>query len=951
MQTIQKFIQYVSRLDGDEKGEAQVFCDRLFQAFGHEGYKEAGASLEFRVKGKKSTRFADLLWGDRVIIEMKKRGSKLDSHRSQVFDYWWKLRPNQPQYCILCNFDEFWIYDFSKQDEPLDKIKLVNLEKRHSALNFLFPIPKEPIFENNLVEVTRDAADKVAKVFFALVERGEDRQRSQRFILQCVFAMFAEDYELLPEGFFTNLLNECLNNGESSYDLIGGLFQQMANPKAARGGRYKDIAYFNGGLFTNPDPIELNKKELYDLLQASKAYWGKVHPAIFGTIFQSSMDEGKRHIFGAHFTDELDIYKIVHPTIIQPWRTRINKADSLTELLQLRKEITEYQVLDPACGSGNFLYIAYRELKRLEMDILNKIHLEYPKSAKKVGIMSLVSPKQFHGIDLNPFAVELAKVTLMLAKEIAIKETRNWIDTQQTELALELEKALPLDNLDNNIICADALFTKWHEADVIIGNPPYQSKNKMQEEFGGEYLNKLWNAYPEISGHADFCVYWFYKAHKVMKEGAYAGLVGTNTIRQNYSREGGLDYIVNNNGTIFNAVSSQSWSGDAAVSVSIVCWNKGEYEDKKLLYIEGEKGKMNGIELEYINSSLSVKTDVTKAKVLKVNKNPKSVFQGQTHGHNGFLLSSNKAIELLSKEKKASEVMKPFLNGNEFVSNFQSQPKRFVIDFTQKDQFEAASYKIPYTVVSQRVLPDRKKKAEAQALKNKTLLEKNPKAKTNKHHINFYNKWWQISYGRKDMLQSITDFKRYIVCSRISLRPIFDFVSTTINPNDALMVFAFEDDFTFGIIQSKLHWEWWKAKCSTLEGRYRYTTNTVWDTFPFPQNPTLSQIKKVAKAAKTLREKRTAIMQKYQYSLRDLYRIVEQDGSNPIKTLHQQLDNAVMEAYGFDKRKDVLSQLLELNFNVADKELKGEQVQAPGLPDWVENKAEFVSEDCVKFLG
>lgn len=136
-----------------------------------------------------------------------------------------------------------------------------------------------------------------------------------------------------------------------------------------------------------------------------------------------------------------------------------------------------------------------------------------------------------------------------------------------------------------------------------------------------------------------------------------------------------------------------------------------------------------------------------------------------------------------------------------------------------------------------------------------------------------------------------------------------------------------------------------------LEGRFRYTTNTVWNTFPFPQNSTLSQIKKVAKAAQALRDGRNAVMQKYQYSLRDLYRIVEQPGQNPIKTLHQQLDNAVIAAYGFDKRKDLLSQLLALNFEVADKELKGEPVQAPGLPDWVEDKEAFVSEDCVRFLG
>ena len=128
-----ELVNYSKILKGDEKGEAQVFCDRLFQAFGHKGYKEAGATLEFRLKGKKSTKFADLLWDDRVLIEMKKKGSKLQTHRTQIFDYWWGLRPNQPKYSILCNFEEFIIYDFSIQDEPLDRIKIQDLPDRYTV--------------------------------------------------------------------------------------------------------------------------------------------------------------------------------------------------------------------------------------------------------------------------------------------------------------------------------------------------------------------------------------------------------------------------------------------------------------------------------------------------------------------------------------------------------------------------------------------------------------------------------------------------------------------------------------------------------------------------------------------------------------------------------------------------------------------------------------------------
>ncbi len=744
---IEQFVKYVASLDGDEKGEAQVFCDRLFQAFGHDGYKEAGATLEFRVKTKKKTNFADLLWDDRVLIEMKKKGAQLKSHRSQIFDYWWKLRPNQPKYSVLCNFNEFIIYDFAIQDEPLDHIKIEDLPDRYTAFNFMLPSAATPIFQHNLEEATRETADLVAKVFNSLIDRGEDRDRAQRFILQCIFTMFAEDYELLPKDMFSEILINAKDGKGNTYDLIHGLFSQMNSKEPARGGRFKGVAYFNGGLFANPEAIELTSTELEMLYKAADSKWSKVNPAIFGTIFQSSMGAEARHAFGAHFTTELDILKIVHPTIIQPWREKIAKAKTLTEMKQLRRELAEFKVLDPACGSGNFLYVAFRELKRVEMELLNKIHTEFPKSAAEIGTQSIVSIKQFHGMDYNQFAVELAKVTLMLAKEIAIKETRDWVDTMQIGLGFQMENTLPLDNMDDNILFADALFTDWTEANVIIGNPPYQSKNKMQEEYGIEYLNKLWDAYPEVPGRADYCVYWFYKAHQKLKDGGIAGLVGTNTIRENYSREGSLDYIKDNGGTIFNAISSQPWSGDAAVSVSIVNWTKGNYENSKLLYVVNGKGEFDAHKLNDINSSLTIRTDVTKAKVLSCNKNPKSVFQGQTHGHKGFLLSMEKGKELIQKHAKNADAVKPFLIGDVLVAKRGSQPDRYVIDFTSMDIMEAASYKEPYETLKQTVLPDREAKANEQEAENKAALEKNPRAKVNKHHVNFYKKCWKLSYS------------------------------------------------------------------------------------------------------------------------------------------------------------------------------------------------------------
>lgn len=948
---LQALIEYAKLLKGDEKGEAQVFCDRLFQAFGHAGYKEAGATLEYRVKGPKNTRFADLLWDSRVLIEMKKKGSKLQAHRAQIFDYWWKLRPNQPKYCVLCNFDEFIIYDFAIQDEPLDRVKLNDLVNRYTAFNFLFEQTVVPVFTNNLEEITRATVSKVAAVFHSLIDRGEERKRAQRFILQSIFAMFAEDFDLLPPATFTSILIECQQNSTSSYDLFSALFHQMNSPHRARGGRFKDVDYFNGGLFADPEPIELTNKEVNLLLEASNKEWSKVNPAIFGTIFQESMDKGARHAYGAHFTSELDILKIVQPVIIQPLREKIRKATSLTELKDVRKLLSSLKILDPACGSGNFLYVAFRELRRVELELLNKIHTEFPKSANEIGTQSIVNVKQFFGMDYNEFAVELAKVTLMLAKEIAIRESQDWVNTLQLGIGLSMEPTLPLDNMDANVLFVDALFTDWVNADIIIGNPPYQSKNKMQEEFGIAYLNKVWDAYPMISGLADYCVYWFYKAHQSLKPGGYAGLVATNTVRQNNSREASLDFIIKNDGTIFDAVSSQPWSGDASVFVSIVSWRKGEYSGKRRLFVEdSEKNQVEYI-VDTINSSLSLQTDVTAAKVLACNISPKMVFQGQTHGHDGFLLTKNEAGRLLEQNPSLSEVIKPFLIGRELLANLQSQPERFVIDFGQRNIIEASVFKVPFEIIKSLVLPDRKEKAKEQTKKNGELLQVNPSAKVNKHHINFFKNWWKLSFCRAEMIEGLSHLNRYIACSRVSARPIFDFVSTTIRPNDALMVFAYEDDYTFGIIHASPHILWYQEKCSTLKGDPRYTTESIWDTFPFPQAPTLADVKKIATAAKMLRQKRKAMMEEHRYTLRDIYRLVDEPGANPIKDLSKTLDNAVIDAYGFDKRKDILQQLLNLNLAVTTRIEERLFVQGPGLPAFIKKQDSFISNDCVTVLN
>lgn len=958
--SIDTFLEYADMLKGDEKGEAQVFCDRLFQAFGHKGYKEAGGELEYRIKKRSTggTSFADLIWKPRLLMEMKKRGTNLFLHYKQAFDYWIHAVPNRPRYVVLCNFDEFWIYDFDKQiDEPVDILTLSDLPRRYPALNFLFPDNPEPVFGNDLEAVSRDAADKVSQLFKALVARGIDRERAQRFVLQTVVAMFAEDIGLLPAGIVYSLADDCLHKSQSAYDMLGALFTQMNTEEPATGGRFKNVPYFNGGVFQTIEPIDLQPAELELICQpdegAATKDWSKVNPAIFGTIFQQSMDAEERHAYGAHFTSEADIMRIITPTISRPWNERIAKATTMKDLLALRTDLMNFRVLDPACGSGNFLYLAYRELVRIEIALMAKLKAtvsdaNFQTQAKSI---SLVSPQQFYGIDRDSFGVELAKVTLMLAKKLALDEAIEVLERDQIELPLHGNDALPLDNLDLNIHCEDALFTEWPEVDAIIGNPPYQSKNKIIEELGRAYVNRVRKQFPDVPGRADYCVYWFRKAHDHLDPGERAGLVGTNTIRQNYSRIGGLDYIVGNGGTITEAVSSQVWSGDAVVHVSIANWVKGDQKGPKKLFRQIGDHRDSPWEIAdvpKIGPSLSFEIDVSTARPVKANASSTACYQGQTHGNKGFLLSIEEAQKLIAAEKNLAPYLHPYMITDDLIGTSDRLPSRYVIDFEGLGLLDVQKFPAVYKVIEGRVLEARTEAAERERARNEEALSDDEEGKVAKDHANALKKWWLLFRRRGELLSHIAPLRRYIVCGRVTRRPIFEFVSPEIHPNDSLTAFPLDDDYSFGILQSGIHWLWFTQRCSTLKSDPRYTSNTVFDSFPWPQNPTLKKVENVAKAAVALRKLRRELIQKYELSLRDLYRALETPGASPLKETQEKLDMAVRAAYGMTKSEDPLAFLLDLNQSVAEAEAEGKTVVGPGLPPVVKQRAKFVTNDFIR---
>jgi len=995
-------------ITGDEKGQAQIFLDRLFQAFGQSGSLDVGGTAEFRIRKADEdgggTAFADYVWKPVVLIEMKKRGADLQKHYRQAFDYWMRLVPNRPRYVVLCNFDEFRIYDFDTDlDTPKDTVALKDLPERWGPLAFLAPGSPKPTFANDREVVTRQAADCLADCFRKLVKRGVAQPMAQRFTLQMLVALFAEDIDLLPKYFVTRVLEDC-STPASAHDLIGGLFEAMNTNPPIAGGRFKGVNYFNGGLFAQPARLEIQDNELVLLRKAAGFKWSKVQPEVFGTLFQHSMGDQERHAFGAEFTHPSDIMKIVGPTIVAPWREQIEGARTLKRLRELLHRLHQFRVLDPACGCGNFLYLAYRELKRLEARIYERM-AEFASQVEPGQMrLSFLSAQNFYGLDILPFAVEIAKVTMMIARKLAIDELHI------------TEQALPLDNLDQNFIAADALLTpdglpaQWPTADVIIGNAPFLGAKFLKPERGPDYVNTLRHAYADMPGMADYCVYWFRKAADHLPAcladdpvAGRAGLVGTQNIRNNQSRVGGLDYITKT-GTIVEAVENQPWSGEAKVHVSIANWVKTQDaallpKTRKLWFkvepsTAAKKLRKRGIgpaakeyeldvrECDQINSALSDQTDVSTAGPLLCNTEPQRCFNGQMVGHAGLLLTKEQRDAIIRADPKSEEMIYTYLNGVDALT--AADLDRFVIDFEQMNQLDAASFPGVFDWVKTHVLPDRERKA-------KEGIDKDGKVRP--HHKAFLSRWWQLSFGRPEMLSVIKPLPRFLACAYVTKRPIFMFVSSAIRPSNLIQVFGFADDYSFGVLQSHAHWLWFVTKCGKLKSDFRYSAESVFDTFPWPQfanvahasspassgsvpaarsetpaNPNpergrsvnsqpgtaalpasaIAKIDAVAAAARELRRVRAVALPKMKGGLRALYRTLEMPGANPLKDAHAALDTAVLTAYGFSAKKDLLAQLLALNHEVAAKIEKSSPVTAPGVPKNYPAAKKLVTEDCIK---
>lgn len=683
-------------------------------------------------------------------------------------------------------------------------------------------------------ELTEEIAGEFAALAKSLRERGHLPEEVAHFINRLVFCMFAEDVNLLPSKLFTRMIERALDEPAEFESFARDLFLAMKD-----GGRvgFDKIAWFNGGLFNDDLVFPLTKDELKIVHRAAIQYWGDIDPSILGTLFERGLDPDKRSQLGAHYTDRDKIMMIIGPTIVEPlaaeWSEAKGRIEGLmakaeaakggartkaknqaqTVLDEYLKRLADYRVLDPACGSGNFLYVALRELKNLEHRAqVESEALGLPRGFPQIG------PEVVRGIEINPYAAELARVSVWIGEiQWMLKNGFNASSNPVLKPleTIECRDALLSEDGDGNIVEA-----QWPKADAIIGNPPFLGDKVMVGELGEKYTGCVRSIYSgKIPGGADLVVYWIWKGfHSIQKYSTErVGFVATNSVRNGASRKV-LDQVVDEI-RLIAAWSDEPWTVEgASVRVSLIVFGKADHKNIATL---------NGKPVKKINSDLtSSKFDLTKREKLEQNK--RISYVGVIY--NGpFFVAPELARDWLLQPRNVdgsqnSEVLRPSMNGDDFNGN---RPDRWVIDFGPKrDEQSAALFQEPFSYSERNIKSYRQRLDDNGNFVVRTASDR--------------DRWWIHSRSRGAMRKALEALDHYIATPMVTSYRNFGFLHKAILPDQKLVIFVRDDFAFFGILESRFHFVWTVATCSWIGSGndITYSNTSVFETFPFPEGLT-----------------------------------------------------------------------------------------------------------------
>lgn len=814
--------------------------------------------------------------------ENKKPGRDLKAALKQLTDY--ALELENPPLLVVSDRERIEIHTAftGYPDEPrLILLQDIGQPENLQILRWVFTDPEKLKPTKSLAAITEEAAGKFGSLAEALRERGNAPDQVAHFLTQCLFCMFAEDENLLPRGIFTNLLVNATDIDRAT-NRITALFSAMQT-----GGDYGDaeIRWFNGGLFETVAVPQLMLSDLVTLRAAAQMDWRAIDPSIFGTLFERGLNPKKRSQLGAHYTDPATIMKLVEPVIIRPllaeWaihRGHIAKLldkskkqgdkaykDANAEFHGFLERLKTYRVLDAACGSGNFLYVALKTLK----DIERRVNTE----AEQLGLQRQIGiecgPANVLGIELDPYAAELARVTVWIG-EI------QWM-LQNGYPVSDRPILKPLDTIENRdaLLNADGTEAAWTKTDAIIGNPPFLGGSKKSGELGKAYFDALNRVYDKaVPGGADLVCYWFDKARKqiLAGEAIATGLVSTQAIRSGSNRKV-LDAIVSDM-VIFDAWADEPWVNDgAAVRVSLVCFGLSAsvvsatwYADvaqtplraDSLLPHTGQPMcRLDGLTVEKINADLTggnSELDLTQAAVLSENFN--AAFKGSEKS-GAFEMPGTEARRWLSLPNPNglpnSNVVKPWLNGQDVAKR---PSDTWIIDFgAAMPLTEATLYEQPFGHILQCVKSERDKNNDRGRREN----------------------WWRFGRTGGDLRSASEGLQRVIITPRVAKFRYFIWASAKASPDSRLCVIARSDTQTFGLLSSRLHEVWSLANASMhgVGNDPTYNNKSCFETFPFPAHltpkdtadwrgvipadcPVKAVAEKIAAAAETLNARREA---------------------------------------------------------------------------------------------
>lgn len=871
-------------------------------------------------------------------------------------------------------------------------------------------------------KVTRDVSDKLAGLARSLEKAGHAPEMVASYLSRCLFSMFAEDVELLPKGSFLALLQQHRENPQTVQQMLRSLWIDMD-----KGGfsvaLVKPVLRFNGKLFKGSDSesysLLLTPEQIELLTQAAKANWREVEPAIFGTLLERALDPDERHALGAHYTPRAYVERLVLPTVIEPLRAEWADAQAAALLLaheateleanppavktkkdfaaldrhnaavrskwsEARKQVRDFlhrlctlRVLDPACGSANFLYVTLEHLKRLEGEVLNQLDaLGDTQDALDLG-RETVTLQQLRGVELNERAAALAELVLWIGflqwrirtngrASVAEPVVHDYGNIEHRDAVLDYDRQEPMTDASGKVLTrwdgdtfkphpvtgqpvpdeaaqvtqwrfVNPRQAEWPKADFIVGNPPFIGNKRMRVALGDGYADALRTAWPDVPESADFVMYWWHKAAETVRrdQAQRFGLITTNSLTMIFNRR-----VIEMHQTatpplsLAYAVPDHPWvdSADgAAVRISMSVGVRGTTEGKLQTVIQERDADGGEVAVELltrqgvIHADLKVGANVAGAKRLQANAllSNRGVIP---HGA-GFIVTPDEARSLgLGTVQGLDQHIRPYRNGRDLTGTARGV---LVIDLfgLQADDVRRR-FPAVYQWLLERVKPER---------------DENPRQRVREL-------WWLFAEARVVMRRSLQGLPRYIVTGQVAKHRVFQWLDASILPDDKLIAVASADALHLGVLSSAVHGAW----ALTAGGRLGvgndpvYSKSTCFEAFPFPElNPDGTLAERIRLLAEQIDAHRKAQLAVYpDATLTVTYNVLEKlrrgEALNAkekvihehglvgvLKSLHDELDAAVLQAYGWadlDLPADtdmLLERLVELNATRAAEEAAG----------------------------